>query len=75
MESEHLRRKNRSQTNFIEAAKQLYHKQKTNLAFQISNYELRVAELEREMMNREAEIEALMEDKEYLEERIVKLSN
>lgn len=37
-EVEHLRNKNRSQGNFIEVAKQLYKKQKTNLAFQLSSY-------------------------------------
>ena len=37
-EVEQLRNKNKTQVNFIETAKSLYKKQKTQMAFQLSNF-------------------------------------
>ena len=55
-EVEHLRYKNKTQGSFIETAKTLYKKQKTQMAFQLSNFELRIFELDRELGNKQSEI-------------------
>lgn len=55
-EVEQLRNKNKTQVNFIEAAKNLYKKQKTQMAFQLSNFELRMFELERDLGAKQSEV-------------------